>query len=664
MVLETCDDNLVKALTEHMMTILAKRKRFWLTRLSDVRAGYSSAAVAEAVQQLKKNRLVTFHEPSGSEPYFAKAKLLTPSRILPSCEPSTCQSPSVVTTSFQLASAFSVLEGNGVSMGGFVAIDAHGADPDLLVQLAMGAHVYLVDCRKISLDKVSRHMTKLLQLPGVTTVAYDVHRIAPVLSELLKGPCHNIVDLQLAVELSTSKYDVGVVGMLAHWGRPAHPLPRYLVKSNMLEQLPLRDEARIAAAATVSCLLGAVPFAVDDVGDDWEKLVEASQMRLRNAMASNGARTLCVDKEDGNILVSFEYLATWSPSSIAGSTPLVVHEDLDTILGLLPDDLAEPLRDDAVKCRLQDIVLDLGRQPWAWVGGARFFLAGNDERTVTQENLDEITEAVGGFGSDDRAGLERQLHRVSAVRNRLGEIMGLTIRAGRYIEGNASMIADILAAKNKSVLFLGEPGCGKTTIVREVSRQLAAKYNVCIVDTSNEIAGDGNIPHPCVGLARRMMVPSLDKQAAVMVKVVQNHTPEVMVIDEIGRANEVEAARTCKQRGVRIVASAHGDLRKLLKNKPLSGLVGGTLSVTVGDALAKEKSRGKSGPIRKQQTQRAGEPIFEVVVELRRGEYTTWRLVMDAAAAVDAILEGQMYEAQVRTRTEKAGAFTLSLEQM
>lgn len=203
----------------------------------------------------------------------------------------------------------------------------------------------------------------------------------------------------------------------------------------------------------------------------------------------------------------------------------------------------------------------------------------------------------------------------------------------------------------------------KTTVVREVTRLLAERSNVCIVDTSNEIAGDGDIPHPCVGFARRMMVPSLDRQSAVMIECVQNHTPEVMVIDEIGRPTEVEAARTCKNRGVRLIASAHGDLRKLIKNSKLRGLIGGVETVTLGDMQAKAEAKKRpGGTIQKTKAERAGPPTFDILVELRRGEHHEWRIVLDSGDAVDRILRGEEYKAQRRTRNPETGAIHLALE--
>ena len=200
-------------------------------------------------------------------------------------------------------------------------------------------------------------------------------------------------------------------------------------------------------------------------------------------------------------------------------------------------------------------------------------------------------------------------------------------------------------------------------MVREVTRLLADRSNVCIVDTSNEIAGDGDIPHPCVGFARRMMVPSLDKQSAVMIECVQNHTPEVMVIDEIGRPTEVEAARTCKNRGVRLIASAHGDLRKLIKNPKLRGLIGGVESVTLGDAQAKVEAQKRPGAsISKVKAERGGPPTFDVIVELKRGAHHEWRIILDTADAVDSVLEGEPYKAQRRTRNPVTGAIHLDLE--
>jgi stage III sporulation protein SpoIIIAA len=198
-------------------------------------------------------------------------------------------------------------------------------------------------------------------------------------------------------------------------------------------------------------------------------------------------------------------------------------------------------------------------------------------------------------------------------------------------------------------------GSGKTTIVRETARLLAEHANVVIVDTSNEIAGDGNVPHLCVGFARRMMVRNLNKQAEVMIECVQNHTPEVMVIDEIGRPTEVEAAQTCKQRGVRLIASAHGDFRKLLKNPKLRGLVGGVQQVTVGDAQAKESGGSKL------KSERAGNPTFDIIVEVRRGAHHEWKIILDVADAVDKVLEGKQYLVQERTRDPLTGGFQLTL---
>jgi stage III sporulation protein SpoIIIAA len=316
---------------------------------------------------------------------------------------------------------------------------------------------------------------------------------------------------------------------------------------------------------------------------------------------------------------------------------------------------------------LSDIVLDIGRRPQCWIQDSRIFLCDDELKVVQKAEMKEISTNLGRFGSDNRAGLNGQLHRFSAMRDREDNVMGITIRVGRNVHGNAAMLMDLLMNSDKSILILGEPGSGKTTIVREATRKLAEDKNVIVVDTSNEIAGDGTTPHSCIGLARRMMVPSLDEQSSVMVECVQNHAPHVMVIDEIGRPKEVQAARTVKQRGVRIIASAHGDLRRLLKNKDLVGLVGGIESVTIGDDMAKEEAERKRKlalkedgkhhvfKVSKTKTQRGGEPTFEIIVEVTRGSRHDWKIVYDSAKAVDQILDGLQYQAHLRTRNPETG---------
>mmetsp|Transcript_40150 Transcript_40150/g.60809 ORF Transcript_40150/g.60809 Transcript_40150/m.60809 type:complete len:452 (+) Transcript_40150:1110-2465(+) len=394
-------------------------------------------------------------------------------------------------------------------------------------------------------------------------------------------------------------------------------------------------------------------------------IMTASMARAEFAIKYNGKRSICFDIENEYAIASSELIEVFHPESAMKNEPLKSKCEVKDLIDLLPADLTHELVQEGTdiptymaEYALIDINLDVGRRACCWMGDDRVFLSQDENRLVTMEEIDDIVSKLGGFGSDNRAGLEQKLHRISGMCNRNGEVIGLSMRVGRWFEGNAAMLVDFLLGSDKSILILGEPGSGKTTIVRDAVSVLASRHNVCVVDTSNEIAGDGNIPHPCIGDARRMMVPSLDAQSSVMVECVQNHTPHIMVIDEIGRPREVEAARTVKQRGVRIIASAHGDLRKLLKNKELRGLVGGVESVTLGDAAAKEeamrKSNGKAnGSFSKTKAQRMGEPTFDVIVEVRRGEKHEWRITRDAKVAVDAILDGQKYKAELRSRDSR-----------
>jgi stage III sporulation protein SpoIIIAA len=312
------------------------------------------------------------------------------------------------------------------------------------------------------------------------------------------------------------------------------------------------------------------------------------------------------------------------------------------LLDTLPPDLREavPLQDGALDSLLE-LVLDLGRRPEARYPDSAEYLS---EREVTREDLDYVTNRVGAFGEDNRAGIPRTLHRISAMRNRSGAVVGLTCRVGRAISGTITIIRDLLES-GKSVLILGRPGVGKTTLLREAARVLAEELRkrVVIVDTSNEIAGDGDIPHPAIGRARRMQVPRPAEQHAVMIEAVENHMPEVIVIDEIGTELEALAARTIAERGVQLIGTAHGrTLENLMSNPTLSDLIGGIQAVTLGDEEARRRGTQKTV------LERKAPPTFDILVEIQ--SWDEMAVYGDVAAAVDAMLRGEAPQAEARTK--------------
>ena len=272
---------------------------------------------------------------------------------------------------------------------------------------------------------------------------------------------------------------------------------------------------------------------------------------------------------------------------------MLIADDLDQLLEILPYSIRNPLENHPERKDLIEIVMDLGRRPEARFPSGPEYLS---NRTISWYDLDYSIKRVGNFSGDNRSGIERTLHRISSIRNRQGSIIGLTCRVGRAVFGTISIVRDLLET-GQSLLILGKPGVGKTTAIREVARVLADEMEkrVVIIDTSNEIAGDGDIPHPAIGRARRMQVSRPELQHQVMIEAVENHMPEVIIIDEIGTELEALAARTIAERGVQLVGTAHGNyLESLIKNPILSDLVGGIQYVTLGDDEAKRRGTQKS----------------------------------------------------------------------
>jgi stage III sporulation protein SpoIIIAA len=329
---------------------------------------------------------------------------------------------------------------------------------------------------------------------------------------------------------------------------------------------------------------------------------------------------------------------------VSGTDPRETMDDLDVLLAALPPEIVDAIHALPDRNTLIEVVLDLGRQPEARYPATEVTLL---EREVVDHDVAYVVDHIGSFGDDNRAGIERTLHRISAIRNRNGKIVGLTCRIGRAVYGTIEIISDYIET-GKSILIMGRPGIGKTTMLREAARVLAdeQRKRVVVVDTSNEIAGDGDIPHPAIGKARRMQVRTPSLQHEVMIEAVENHMPQVIVIDEIGTELEAQAARTIAERGVQLIGTAHGNnLDNLMLNPTLSDLIGGIQSVTLGDEEARRRRSQKSV------LERKAPPTFDVIVEIQDRERVL--VHADVAATVDALLLGDPVAPELRWRDDE-----------
>ena len=318
---------------------------------------------------------------------------------------------------------------------------------------------------------------------------------------------------------------------------------------------------------------------------------------------------------------------------------MTINNDLEKLIENLPFFLQEHLSQHNFKNQLIEIVLDLGRRPEArFISGPEYL----SQKIISWQDIDYMTKRVSKFSNENRAGIERTLHRISCIRNRQFLINGLTCRVGRAVFGTISIVRDLLESE-KSILILGKPGVGKTTIIREIARVLADEMEkrVIIIDTSNEIAGDSDIPHSGIGRARRMQVTKTELQHQVMIEAVENHMPEVIIIDEIGTELEVLAARTIAEKGVQLVGTTHGNcLENLIKNPPLADLIGGIQYVTLSDDEAKRRGTQKSI------LERKAYPAFEIIIEIN--QQNSWTIHEEVQNSVDLLLRGNFLVSQVR----------------
>jgi len=311
---------------------------------------------------------------------------------------------------------------------------------------------------------------------------------------------------------------------------------------------------------------------------------------------------------------------------------MFVDEDLNLLLDALPNYVRTNLQNHQNQGNLIEVVLDLGRRP-----EGRFFNGSEylSQKIISWQDLDFCIKKLGNFNTDNRAGIERSLHRVSCLKNRKGNIIGLTYRVGRAIFGTLTIVRDLLES-SQSILILGKPGVGKTTTIREIARILSDEMQkrVIIIDTSNEIGGDSDIPHSGIGRARRMQVLRSELQHNVMVEAVENQMPEVIIVDEIGTELEALAVRTISERGVQLIGTIHGNsLNNLIKNPLLADIIGGVQNVTLSDEEAKKRGTQKNI------LERKAAAAFQIAVEINQKE--KWFVHENIEHSVDFLLQKQ-----------------------
>ncbi|ETM31348.1 hypothetical protein L914_21076, partial [Phytophthora nicotianae] len=551
------------------------------------------------------------------------------------------------------------------------AVQNNSQQPDQVVAIVICSDVpsevaVVLVLASLSQTRITTGLRALLSDPSVVKVMYSVHQVAYWLHSYgLQDPTLvKCVDLQLwyenAVDRTILSADVLQIAAACS-PEPATELAQSMHSFKAIMS-PLSFEKwtnnplpeRIQRSLAQTAKLYATCYSNLRCSLDKRMNLTCANMtntRWKVAVFNEGHHSIWFDPAADNQPRSLEYLISRAGGESAIELPkLELQCELDSLLELLPESYRDAIREVGnYHFRLVDICVDVGRTPFAYTGKKQRVLLAQDGTVVSKETVNDIIMNLGGemrIGNDNRAGIDRQLHRISVMRSKTDEVYGLTMRVGRALRNAACVLTDLLLSdKNadKSVLVLGHPGSGKTTLIRDVARCVSETMeNVCIIDTSNEIGGDGLVPHECVGWARRMMVPSLEAQAGVMVECVQNHTVETLIVDEIGRKAEVLAASTVRQRGPRLIASAHGDFRALIKNPDLKGLVGGSQQVIVGDKEAKASNQGKL------QTQRAGNPIFDVIVELDHVVRGRCRIIWDVAKAVDNVLEGNDYSFETR----------------